>query len=129
MGRWTVSGKDFDAESRLLLVPLKFGVLSIRNEEFIFQKTRAGGNNTNQECPKERQRVREVPPVQEAPRRVRDIGTRSNAKKMLSRGVEAVREGTPQSVSFDTLFQTGEKELSVKMNFFGEQDEKRENSW
>ena len=36
--------------------------------------------------------------------------------------MEAAREGTPQNVSFDTPFQTGERELSVKTNFI-EQDE------
>ena len=41
----------------------------------------------------------EVPPVQEAPRRVQDTGTRASGKKTLSRGVEAAREGTPQNVS------------------------------
>ena len=94
---------------------LKFGVFgATRNEEFTFQKTRAGGNNSDQESPKERQRVREVPPVQEASRRVRDTGTRASAKRTLSRGVEEPREGTSQSVSFDAPFQTGERELSVK---------------
>ena len=48
---------------------------------------------------------------------MRDIGTRASAKRTLSRGVEAVREGAPQSVSFDTPFQTGERELSIKKNF------------
>ena len=37
--------------------------------------------------------------------------------------MEAAREGTPQSVSFDTPFQTGERELSVKMIFFIKQGE------
>ena len=32
--------------------------------------------------------------------------------------MEAAREGTPQNVSFDTPFLTGERVLSVKMNFF-----------
>ena len=38
--------------------------------------------------------------------------------RTLSRRVEAAREGTPQNVSFDTPFPTGEKVQSVKMNFF-----------
>ena len=42
--------------------------------------------------------------VLEAPRGVRDTGTRASAKRTLSRGVEAVREGTPQNVSFGTPF-------------------------
>ena len=58
--------------------------------------------------------VREVPPVLEALIRVRDTGTRVSGKRTLSTGVEAVRDGTPQNVSFDTPFQTGKKELSVK---------------
>ena len=37
--------------------------------------------------------------------------------------MEAVREGTPQNVSFDTPFQTGERVLSVKMNFFVDREE------
>ena len=56
-------------------------------------------------------------------RRVRDTGNRASVKRTLSIGVEAAREGTPQSVSLDTPFQTGERELSDKMNFFAEQDE------
>ena len=59
---------------------------------------------------------------------MRDTSTRANAKRTFSRGVEAARESTPQSVSFDTLFQTGERELSVKMNFFIKQDEHAVNS-
>ena len=35
-----------------------------------------------------------VPPVQEAPRRVQDTGTRASGKRTLSRGVEAARETT-----------------------------------
>ena len=38
--------------------------------------------------------------------------------RTLSRGVEAAREGTPRNVRFDTPFKTGERVLSVKMNFF-----------
>ena len=38
--------------------------------------------------------------------------------RILSRGVESAREGTPQNVRFDTPFLTGEKVQSVKMNFF-----------
>ena len=38
--------------------------------------------------------------------------------RTLSREVEAVREGTPQNVSFDTPFLTDERVQSVKMNFF-----------
>ena len=37
--------------------------------------------------------------------------------------MEEAREGTPQNMSFDTLFQTGERELSVRMNFFIEKGE------
>ena len=37
--------------------------------------------------------------------------------------MEAVREGTPQNVSFDTPFQIGERVRSVKMNFFIDRDE------
>ena len=62
--------------------------------------------------------MHEVPPVLGAPRIMRDTGTRTNAKRTLSRGVEAAREGASQNVSFDTPFQTGERELSFKMNLF-----------
>ena len=52
---------------------------------------------------------------------MRDTDTRASAKRTLRRGGEAARKGTPKSVSFDTPFQTGDRELSVKMNFFIEQ--------
>ena len=42
-----------------------------------------------------------MPPVLEAPRRVRDTGTRASANRTLSRGVEAARDGAPQNVSFE----------------------------
>ena len=58
--------------------------------------------------------VREVPPVQEAPKIVQNTSTGVSGKRTLSRGVEAARRGTPQNVSFDTRFQTGERNLSVK---------------
>ena len=32
--------------------------------------------------------------------------------------MEAAREGTPQNVRFDTLFLTGERVQSAKINFF-----------
>ena len=35
-------------------------------------------------------------------------GTRASVKRTLSKAVEAAKEGVPQNVSFDTLFQTGE---------------------
>ena len=120
-----VSDKGFDGESRPLLVLLKFGGFEHRGtksshhpEEELdgtipFKKPRRRGSGY----------VKKVPPVLEVPRRVRDTGTRASAKRTLRRGVEAVREGIPQSVSFDTPFQTSETELSVKMNSFIEQDE------
>ena len=37
---------------------------------------------------------------------------------MLSRGVGAAKDGTPQNVRFDTSFITGERVQWVKMNFF-----------
>ena len=37
--------------------------------------------------------------------------------------MEAAREGSRQNVSFDTPFQIGERELSVKKYFVTEQDE------
>ena len=82
---------------------------------------RRAGGNTYQEQSGGEAAVREVPPVLEAPRRVRDTGTRASAKRTLGKGVEAAREDTPQIVSFDTPFQTGERELSVKIYFFIEQ--------
>ena len=42
----------------------------------------------------------------------------SQRVRTLSRGLEAVREGTPQNVRFDTSFVTGERVQSVKMNCF-----------
>ena len=67
-------------------------------------------------------------PVQEAPRRMRDTDTRAITKRVLSTGEGVAREGTPQSVSFDTLFQTGKKaNYRLKMNFF-EQSEYAMNS-
>ena len=54
--------------------------------------------------------VRKVPLVREAPRRVRDTGTRASDKRTLKREVEAAREGTPQNVSFEyTPFQSSER--------------------
>ena len=94
------------------LVLSKFGVIEHQRTKGL---SRRAGNNTDQEIARKRQQVLSV---QEAPRRVRDTGTRASLKRTLSRGVEAAREGTPQSVSFDTPFQTGEREISVKMNFF-----------
>ena len=49
---------------------------------------------------------------------MRNTGTRASVKRTLSRAVEAAREGTPQKLSFGTPFSTGERVLSVKMNFF-----------
>ena len=54
---------------------------------------------------------------------MRDTSTRASVKRTLSIGVEAASQGTPQSVSFDTPFQTGERELPMKMNIFIEQGE------
>ena len=67
------------------------------NKEFIPKNWR--------ECRSRRARtkqlVRDVPPVQEAPRKVRDSGTRASRKRTLSRGMKAAREGTPQNVSYE----------------------------
>ena len=105
--RSKVFDKSFVAESRPYLVLSKFGV-------FTFQKTRAGGDNTDQESPKQRQRAHKVPSVQEAQRRVRETGTRVSAKRTLSRGVEAARESSPQVVPHRAedlvhRFQSGER--------------------
>ena len=76
---------------------------------------RRAGGDTNQESARRRQQVL---PVQEAPGRVQNTGTRASVKRTQSRAVEAAREGTPQNVSVDTPFQCGERVLSVKINFF-----------
>ena len=76
-----------------------------KNGSFEHQETksssRRAGGETDQEQPEGEAAVREVPPGLEAPRRVRDTGTRVGAKRTLSRGVEAAREGAPQNVSFE----------------------------
>ena len=78
--------------------------------------SRRAGGDTNQESARRRQQVL---PVQEAPGRVRNTGTRASVKRTQSRAVEAARECTPQNVSVDTPFQCGERALiSVKINFF-----------
>ena len=59
---------------------------------------------------------------------MQDTDTRASGKRTLGRGVEAARKVISQSVSFDTPFQTGERELSVKVNFFIEQDKNTVNS-
>ena len=124
MDRSKVSDKGFDAGSRLFLVPLKFGGLSTKKRRVHLPKEESWWEQyRSRKSEGEAAGVREVPSVQEAPRRVRDTGTRASAKRTLSRDVEAASEGTPQSVSFDTPFQTGEREVSFKMNFFIEQDE------
>ena len=63
--------------------------------------SRRAGDNTDQEQPGGEAAVREVPPVQEALRRVLGTGTRASDMRTLSRGVEKAREGTPQNVSFE----------------------------
>ena len=78
----------------------KFGVLEHKKTE---SSSRRAGGQTDQEQPEGEAAVREVAPVQEAPRIVRDTGTSASVKRTLSRGVEVAKEGTPQSVSFDTL--------------------------
>ena len=98
---------------------MKFGVLNIAERRARLPEDESWGGQDRSRTPG----GCKVPPVMEAPRRVRDTGTRASAKRALSRGVEAAREGTPQSVSFDSPFQTGERELSVKIKFFIEQDE------
>ena len=77
---------------------LKFGVFE--HQETKSSSRRAGGE-TDQEQPEGEAAVREVPPVLEAPRGVRDIGTRASVKRTLSRAVETEREDTPQNVSFE----------------------------
>ena len=111
------SDKGFDAESRLFFVLSKFG--GFKHQETKNSSKRAG-EDTDQESARRRQQVL---PVQEAPRRVQNTGTRASVKRTLSRAVEVVREGTSQNVSFDTPFQTGERVLSVKMNFFIDREE------
>ena len=78
---------------------------------------------------RKRQLVREVPPVQEAPRRVQNTGTRASGKRTLSTGVEAAREGTPQNVSFEySVSNRREKTIGqTQINFF-EQGENAMNS-
>ena len=110
-----VSDKGFDAERRLFLVLPKFGFLSIKKRKDHLLEDESWWKQYRPRAPVGGSKV---PPVQKAPRRVRDIGTRASDKRTLSRGVEVAREGTPQSVSFDTPFQTGERVQSVKMNFF-----------
>ena len=86
----------FDEERSLVLVLLKFAVLNIEErrvhhpeelETMPIKKSRR------------RQLVREVPTVQNAPKRVQDTGIRASGKRTLSMGVEAAREGTTQNVS------------------------------
>ena len=43
--------------------------------------------------------------------------------RTLSKGLEAVRQGTPQKVRFDAPFITGERVQLLKMNFFTEKTE------
>ena len=85
----TISGKGFDDERRLLVVLSNFG--GFKHQGTKSSSSRRAGDNTGQESPEERQLVLEVPPVQEAPRRVRDTGTRVSGKRTLNRGVEAAR--------------------------------------
>ena len=92
-----------------------FTIRSFEHQETKSSSRRAGGD-TDQEQPGGEAAVREVPPVLEVPRRVRDTGTRASDNRTLSRGVET-RQGTLQNVSLDTPFQIGERVLSVKMNF------------
>ena len=79
---------------------LKFGVLNIKERRVHLPEDDSWGNNTDQESSEERQLVREIPPVQEAPRRVRGTGTRASDIRTLSRGVEAASEGAPYERQF-----------------------------
>ena len=88
-------------------MPLKFGVLSIKKRKVHHPEDERWGEQYRPKSPKEMQPVGEVPPILEAPTRVRDTGTRAWAKRTSSKGVKAAREGSPQSVSFDAPFQTG----------------------
>ena len=63
--------------------------------------SRRVGDNTDQEQSGREATVREVLPVQKAPRRWLGIGTTTSAMRTLSRGAEAAREGTPQNVKFE----------------------------
>ena len=80
-----ISGKGFDEERRLFSVLSICLFLTSRNVDFIFQKRRGGGTIPNKNA-RRTQLVREEPPVKEAPRRVRDTGTRANGKRTLSTG-------------------------------------------
>ena len=101
MDRSKVSGKGLEAESRLFLALIKFEGFEHRGTKSSPSRRRKLREQFDQEILKERQRVREVPPIQEAPRRVQDTDTRASGKRTLSTGVEAAREGTPQNVSFE----------------------------
>ena len=89
--RSKVSDKGLDEEMGLFLVVLKFGVLNIKERKVHYP---AELKTISTKKARGRQLVREVPPVQEAPRRVRDTGARASVKRTLIRGVEAAREGT-----------------------------------
>ena len=101
---------------------MKSGVLNIKERRVHLQEGENWGNNTDQERPKEAAGTREVPPVQEAPRRVQNTGTRASGKRTLSTGVEAAREGTPQNVSFEySVSNRREKTIGqTQTNFFGQ---------
>ena len=97
--RSKVSCKGFDTQSRLFLVLLKFGVLNIAERRVTIQKKSCSERYQSRKS-EERQRVGEVPPVLEVPRRVRDTGTKASGKRTLSAGVEAAREGAPYDREF-----------------------------
>ena len=65
--------RDFEG-SRLFIVLLKFGALNIEERRVIAQKESWREQYRSRKLAGERQIVRKVPPVQEAPRRVRDNG-------------------------------------------------------
>ena len=95
---------------------------SIRKRIVHLPEDESWGNNIDQERPREA-RIREISPVQEAPRRVRDTDTRASDIRTLGRGVEAARKGTPHNVSFDTPFQTVKEDYGFKMSFFEQGDD------
>ena len=93
-----VSDEGLVAKSTLFLALSNFEVSEHQETK---SSTRSAGGETDQEQPKGEAAVREVPLVQEAPRRVRDTGTRASVERTLSRAVEAALESTQQNVSFE----------------------------
>ena len=122
MDRSKVSGKGFDAESRLFLVFLKFEVLNIEERRVTIQKKswreqyRSRGSEEGSWYVKYH-RFRK----HQESARYRHQSQRQKDAEYSSGGSQ--REIPIRTGVSNTPFQTGEKKLSVKMKFFIEQGE------